>query len=130
MEPVEWIMDAFPNGFDHDTGTAMWTAFINRDVYTPDGELINGSFRWWGGVIADARNKGEDYLDYYCSYANDALVRDIERILESKGWKFNYEAEICPKCGKPIERGDILAIDITKGETCHALCAFKEEEEQ
>jgi hypothetical protein len=128
MEPVEWIMKAFPKGFDYDTGTAMWTAFINRDVYFPDGQLVNGSFRWWGGVIADARNKGESYLDYYCSYAIDAAVKILEKKLEKLGWKFSYEAAICPKCGKPIERNDMLAIDFKTGETTHAMCAIGDRE--
>jgi len=116
-----WIRTTFPN-IDHTIGSALWTVFINRDVYTPDGELIRGSFRWWGGILADVIGRGEDYLDYYCDYAPDFLCDEVTDALLKAGWRLEYEAEICKNCGKPIERGEMAAYDPKTGITIHALC--------
>lgn len=32
-----------------------------------DEDLWTASWRSAGGIVADLRNKGEDYMDYYCS---------------------------------------------------------------
>lgn len=121
---VEWIREVFPK-LDHTTGTALWTAFINRDVYTPDGKLIRGSFRWWGGVIADIVDMGEDYMNYYCSYADDALVKEVERKLVEVGWKLDYIPRMCSVCKKPIERNSTVAIDFKTGNTSHVDCGLE-----
>jgi len=117
-----WIRVAFPD-INQSIGSALWTVFINRDVYTPEGELIRGSFRWWGGVIADVVGFGEDYLSYYCNYAPDYLCDEVTDILLKAGWKLEYVAEICKGCGKPIERGEIVAFDFKNNTCVHALCA-------
>ena len=33
----------------------------------PEKDLWSASWRGAGGIVADLRNKGEDYMDYYCS---------------------------------------------------------------
>jgi hypothetical protein len=33
----------------------------------PDKDLWSASWRGAGGIVANLRNKGEDYMDYYCS---------------------------------------------------------------
>ena len=33
----------------------------------PDKDLWSASWRGAGGIVADIRNCGEDYMDYYCS---------------------------------------------------------------
>jgi hypothetical protein len=116
-----WIRTTFPD-IDHSIGSALWTVFINRDVYTPEGELIRGTFRWWGGIIADVVGAGEDYLDYYCDYAPDYLCDEVTDALLKAGWRLEYEAEICKACGKPIERGEMVAHDFKTGINIHALC--------
>jgi hypothetical protein len=122
-----WIRVAFPD-IDHEIGTALWTAFVNRNVYTPKGELIQGTFRWWGGVIADIVGRGESYLDYYCEYAPDYLVDEVTDKLLFVGWKIEDIDEICPKCQKPMKQFETLSVDIKTGVTTHASCADDEKQ--
>lgn len=69
-------------------------------------DLWSASWRGAGGIVADLRNKGEDYMDYYCSgirnveydeaenkwwdeagYASEGEVKDeIAKDLASIGW--------------------------------------------
>lgn len=69
-------------------------------------EYWTASWRGAGGIVADLRNKGEDYMDYYCTgirevsydeeenktwdtlgYASEGEVKErIEKDLSSIGW--------------------------------------------
>ena len=71
-----------------------------------DEDLWSASWRGAGGIVADLRNQGEDYMDYYCSgirnveyddnenkwwdeagYASEGEVKDeIAKDLASIGW--------------------------------------------
>lgn len=71
-----------------------------------DKDLWSASWRGAGGIVADLRNQGEDYMDYYCSgirnveydekenvwwdeagYASEGEVKDeIAKDLASIGW--------------------------------------------
>ena len=42
----------------------------------PDKDLWSASWRGSGGIVADLRNKGEDYMDYYCSGMRGGLSFD------------------------------------------------------
>ena len=42
----------------------------------PDKDLWSASWRSAGGIVADLRNKGEDYMDYYCSGMRGGLSFD------------------------------------------------------
>lgn len=41
-----------------------------------DEDLWTASWRGAGGIVADLRNKGEDYMDYYCSGMRGGLSID------------------------------------------------------
>ena len=125
MKPIEeWLKELFPDMTEPE-GEALWNAFVNRDVYTPDGQLHTYSFRMWGGIIADVRAKEEIYLDYYCSPADEVLIAEVESKLTGAGWNLLYDAKLCSDCGKPIERNDVVAIDIKNGTMSHALCGIQ-----
>lgn len=42
----------------------------------PDKDLWSASWRSAGRIVADLRNKGEDYMDYYCSGMRGGLSFD------------------------------------------------------
>jgi hypothetical protein len=50
----------------------MWP-ILRQD---PDKDLWSASWRGAGGIVADLRNKGEDYMDYYCSGMRGGLSYD------------------------------------------------------
>jgi hypothetical protein len=44
----------------------------------PDKDLWGASWRGSGGIVADLRNKGEDYMDYYCSGMGGFATYDLK----------------------------------------------------
>ena len=56
-----------------------------RNVYTLKYYVC--TWRYAGGLIARVRNKGEDYLNFYCS-GNEGFVSDtVKKDLAKLGWK-------------------------------------------
>jgi hypothetical protein len=52
-------------------------------------ELWSASWRSSGGIVADLRNQGEDYLDYYCSGIKGGMSydpNDDDEYFEKKGY--------------------------------------------
>ena len=64
-----------------------WQKITNPSI------IYSCSWRYAGRLIADIREKGEDYLDFYCSGCyrydiHEGEVKEwIEKILMEKGWK-------------------------------------------
>jgi len=80
-------------------GDAIWCALTGeylegtyRNIYLPTGDLVQGTCRYWGQVIADVRGKKSgDYLDFYLSHAPKDKIKSIERKLKKAGWKLADE---------------------------------------
>lgn len=72
----------------------LYAAMANNLFYKNDEEW-SCSWRYAGGVVADIRNKGESYIDWYCSgignhhdgYVGESFVTDeIRSDLLELGW--------------------------------------------
>lgn len=72
----------------------LYSAMCNNLFYKNDEEW-SCSWRYAGGVVADIRNKGESYIDWYCSgigsshdgYVGESFVTDeIRSDLLELGW--------------------------------------------
>lgn len=68
-----------------------------RWMLTVDDYAWTASWRYVGGMIAELRNQGECYLDYYCSamteenpqYVGEGSVTDeIRKDVRAMGWEF------------------------------------------
>ena len=58
-------------------GKAVWNIFHNKTVFYNGVEVENGSFRWLAHKIAHVC--GGDYLDYYCTPADERIVKKISK---------------------------------------------------
>lgn len=100
IAPVARIIRESLPDIDRLTGQMLWGLVVNRDVRLPGGETVSGSFRWWGGIMAEAVGEG-DYLDYYChSWFLKSIMEGLEPglydkkegelrgQLEDLGWEF------------------------------------------
>lgn len=60
----------------------IWYNKINKDIYSC-------SFRTAGGIVADLRNKGEDYSDFFCnSFSGEgAYHKEIYEPLNQSGYQ-------------------------------------------
>jgi hypothetical protein len=80
----------------------LYAAMANNSFYYGEEEW-GTSWRGAGGIVADLRNFGEDYLEYYCSgmankegYVPESVVTDEIRLdLMKLGWIVRpYEPEL------------------------------------
>ena len=66
-----------------------------------DEDLWSASWRGAGGIVANLRNKGEDYMDYYCSG-----IRNVEYDEESNKWwdeaGYASEGEVTEEIAKDL----------------------------
>lgn len=59
-----------------------------------DKDLWSASWRSAGGIVADLRNKGEDYMDYYCSGIRNVEYDDKENVWwDEKGYASEGEVK-------------------------------------
>jgi hypothetical protein len=70
---------------DQNMATELYGSLCNVDWYK-DGIRWSCSWRYAGGIVADLRNVGEEYIDFYCS-GNEGLVHPIiEEKIRKLGW--------------------------------------------
>jgi hypothetical protein len=89
----EYIIDKCRNSLSYSQN--LYAAMCNNLFYKEDKEW-GCSWRWAGGIVADIRDVGEDYLDFYCSgissgdidgYVSESVVTDeIRSDLLQLGW--------------------------------------------
>lgn len=73
---------------NHDMATELYRALCNVDWYK-NGIRWSCSWRYAGGIVADLRNVGEDYLDFYCSGDEGLVNPTIQETLAKIGWSPN-----------------------------------------
>jgi hypothetical protein len=71
---------------DQAAAVRLYRALCNRAWAGPDGRVLTVSWRAAGGIVADARGKGEDYLDFYCSGGEGEVAADVQFLLGALGW--------------------------------------------
>lgn len=77
----------------------MWPT-IRQD---PDKDLWGASWRAAGRIVADLRNKGEDYMDYYCSGIREVSWNEEE----NKTWDplgYASEGEIKEEIAEDLDK--------------------------
>lgn len=77
--------------------TAIYAALYNmrwQDKKNPEN-IYSCSWRYASGLVADIRDGGEGYLDFYCS-GNEGFVSDeVEEAFNKLGWvKLPWEDEV------------------------------------
>ena len=60
-------------------------------IFEKIDDTFSCSWRYAGGLIAQIRSKGENYLDFYCSGNEGKVSEEIKKDLNEMGWKhFQY----------------------------------------
>lgn len=87
----------------------LYSALCNTD-WQPDDVLDilrentwSASWRTAGGIVADLRNCGEDYVDWYCSGLEGYVHDDIRLALARLGWVCVLEDDVEEFGGHPRE---------------------------
>ena len=72
---------------DDDYANALYASLCNvRWVHQKTKEEFRCSWRYAGELIAKLRDKGECYLDFYCSGSEGKVREDIRRDFLEFGW--------------------------------------------
>lgn len=74
---------------DRDFAVDIYRALCNMQWQNKkDPENIFGcSWRYAGGLVADIRDLGENYLDFYCSGGEGTVSKEVNKIFNKAGWK-------------------------------------------
>ena len=76
--------------------TDLYRALCNNRFFKNQQEWTC-SWRQSGGIVADLRNQGENYLDFYCAGDESVVTQEIEKDLLDLGWTFKpYEPRLGP----------------------------------
>ncbi len=83
---------------DYNFSRAMYAAMCNMRWQlienTSEAQIYSCSWRYAGGLVAQIRDVGEDYLDFYCSGREGRVAEDVRLTLKDKGWEsLPYEEE-------------------------------------
>jgi hypothetical protein len=68
-------------------------------------EYWTASWRAAGGIVAELRNKGEDYMDYYCSGMKGGLsydTKDDDKYFEDN--KYVSEGEVTDEIAEDLNK--------------------------
>lgn len=104
----DWIRESDKNAIE------FWSALANVDWYNLSTKEEAGySFRSAGGLIADIRKDGSDYMTWYCSGPYASVSYHIERTMKKAGWLYDDTPGVCDEpnclgevsCGWPSEAG-------------------------
>jgi hypothetical protein len=102
LNNTDWIVNKCCNSDVYSQN--LYAALCNNRFFKNDEEWTC-SWRYAGGILAEIRNKNEDYLDWYCSgivsetikgYVSEGVAtQEITNDLLSLGWVIKpYEDEI------------------------------------
>lgn len=91
---TEWIVTKCQNDI---YAQNLYAALCNN-IFLKNDEEWSCSWRHSGGIVADLRNQGEDYLDWYCSgtdkkriqgYVGEGeITTEISNDLLNIGWHY------------------------------------------
>lgn len=70
----------------------------------PEKDLWSASWRGAGGIVARLRNKGEDYMDYYCSGMGGFADYDTNPDEWRQQTKFVPEGEVTDEIATDLDR--------------------------
>jgi hypothetical protein len=86
-----WFIEQLKN--DDKFACAFYASLCNLVWSHGGGHLFSGSWRWNGGFVADLREKGESYMDFYCSGGEGSVKPEVEEAAEKMGFRvLPYEA--------------------------------------
>ena len=75
----------------------LYSALCNmkwQNIKDPEN-IYSCTWRYAGGLVAQIRNRGEDYMDFYCSGNEGQVSERIEKDLNNLEWeKLEYEEYI------------------------------------
>jgi len=90
---TDWIVSKCKNS---KYAQNLYAALCNNRFFKSDEEWTC-SWRQAGGIVADIRNIGEGYMDFYCSGNESVVTPEISNDLLNLGWLIKpYEPKLEP----------------------------------
>lgn len=78
---------------DDEFAQHLYASMCNVIWHNPGtNDTYSCSWRYAGGVVAKIRDKGEDYLDFYCSGGEGRVTEDVKECLQQLGYApYDYD---------------------------------------
>lgn len=71
---------------DLDFATDVYAALCNMR-WKRGKEIYSCSWRYAGGLVAEIRDGGESYMDFYCSGNEGTVTEEVKTIFGKLGWE-------------------------------------------
>lgn len=85
-----WMRDKME---DYDYATKVYNALCNVQwQHVETKEIFHCSWRYAGGIVAQNRRYGEDYMEFYASGGEGALETEVVMDFAKLGWINTYES--------------------------------------
>jgi len=73
---------------DDEFAKHLYASLCNTNWFNKkSNDVYSCSWRYAGGIVAELRNKGEDYLNFYCSGGEGGYFKDVHKELNKIGYK-------------------------------------------
>lgn len=79
---------------DDGYATELYGALCNTAWINGGGYRWSCTWRYAGSLVARLRDKGEDYMDFYCGGREGVVSQRIETALDSLGWERVRDDEV------------------------------------
>lgn len=71
---------------DEHRARALYASLCNVVWHHADGSRYSCTWRYAGALVARMRDRGEDYLDFYCSGSEGQAAEPVAQALAGRGW--------------------------------------------
>lgn len=108
-----WMRDKME---DYDYATKVYNALCNVEwTHAETKEVFHCSWRYAGGIVAQNRRYGEDYMEFYASGGEGILDKEVVQDFAKLGWLVVEEApDLSQDLKGALEQSASLIKDINK----------------
>lgn len=71
---------------DDDFARRVYASLCNIDWVHENGTEYSCTWRYAGGLVAEIRDRDEDYMDFYCTGNEGVIDAEVADAMEAHGW--------------------------------------------
>lgn len=86
---IECLKDKFQDKLrkDGNLAVSLYASICNQEyIHKKTGYTFFPTWRCAGGIVADIRDVGEEYTDFYCSGGENGVYKKAYKLIKKCGW--------------------------------------------